>query len=204
MKTHAVLLALVALTASLLHAQSPADPIGGNLFPPDFIMANAEAIGLTAGQQQALRAAADSKQDSFRDLQQALNQEVDALGKLLAEPAPEETAVLAQFDKVQDRERDIKRAQLVLMLGLRSKLTAEQRTKLAELRVRNSGQQRSPEYVAKMERVVADVTRWQREGRDPSPVRKMIQQAQTLMQSGKSAEASAALDEVIKKLEGGK
>src|SRR6266478_2599648 len=55
MNTRHFLLALAALTASVLHAQSPGDPFGGNLFPPDFIMGNADAINFTEEQRQALR-----------------------------------------------------------------------------------------------------------------------------------------------------
>jgi len=56
---------------------------------------------------------------------------------MLAQPASTEAAVLAQCDKVQDREREIKRAQLALMLGIRGKLTGDQRAKLTELRAKN-------------------------------------------------------------------
>ena len=130
MNPRPLLIAIAALTASLPHAQSPVDPIGGSLFPPDFIMANAEAINFTDEQRRALRDTVEKNQERFSDLQQALKQEAAALGKMLAQPASTEAAVLAQFDKVQDREREIKRAQLALMLGIRGKLTNDQRAKL--------------------------------------------------------------------------
>ena len=90
-----LILATAALTAPFLHAQAPADPIGGNLFPPDFIMASAEAIHLTGEQRQALRDTVEKAQERFSGMAQALQQEADALGKLLAEPAATEAAVLA-------------------------------------------------------------------------------------------------------------
>jgi Spy/CpxP family protein refolding chaperone len=198
-----LLLAIATFTASVLHAQSPLDPIGANLFPPDFIMANAETISFTDEQRQGLREIVEKNQERFGNLQQALKQEADALGKLLAEPGSSETGVLAQFDKVQDRERELKRAQLELMLGIRAKLTDDQRAKLKELRAKNIGQQRSPEFAAKMERIKAAVARWQGEGRDPSPIGQMLQQLQPLMQSGKMEQANALLDEALKALESG-
>lgn len=197
-----LLIAIAAFSASFLHAQSPADPIGANLFPPDFIMANADAIHFTDEQRQAFRETVERAQERFAGLHQALQQEADALGKLLAQPAPAEAAVLAQFDKVQDREREIKRAQIALMLGLRGKLTDDQRAKLTELRAKNSGQP-PPGFVAKMERFKAGVARWQSEGRDPTPIGQMMQQFEPLMRSGQIEPASALLDQALKALESG-
>src|SRR4051794_36197000 len=110
-----VALFTAALAAHTVHAQGPADPIGRNLFPPEFIMNNADAINLTDAQKQSLHETMQQRQEQFGELQQALQRETEALGKLLAEPSANETSVLAQFDKLQDREREIKRAQLSLM-----------------------------------------------------------------------------------------
>lgn len=203
MNPRPLLLAIVALTASLLRAQSPADVIGGNLFPPDFIMANAEAINLTDEQKQALHDTVEKIQERFSVMQQALRQEAEALGKLLSEPASAEAAVLAQFDKVQEREGEIKRAQLALMLGIRARLTADQRVKLTELRAKYPRPQQPPEFAAKMERIKTGLTRWQGENRDASAIVERMQQFQPLMQSGKTDQASALLDETIKALEDG-
>ena len=198
-----LLLALAAFTASLLHAQAPADPIAANLFPPDFIMANADAIHFADEQRQAFRDTVEKAQERFSGLQQALQQEADALGKLLAQPTATEAAVLAQFDKVQDRERELKRAQLALMLGLRSKLTDDQRAKLTELRAKNPGPPPPPGFVAKMERLKAGIARWQSEGRDPSPIGQIMQQFEPLMRSGQIEPANALLDQALKTLESG-
>ena len=203
MNPRPLLIALAALTASLLHAQSPADPIGANLFPPEFIMASADAIHLTGEQRQALRDTVEKAQERFSGMAQALQQEADALGKLLAEPAATEAAVLAQFDKVEDRERELKRAQLALMLGLRGKLTDDQRAKLTELRAKNPGPQPPPGFVAKMERLKAGIARWQSEGRDPSPIGQIMQQFEPLMRSGKIEPANALLDQALNALESG-
>lgn len=203
MNTHPLLIAIAAFIPSLLRAQSPADPIGANLFPPDFIMANADVINLTAEQRLALRDTVEKNQERFNSLHQALKQEVDAFGKLIAQPVSTEAAVLAQFDKVQDREREIKRAQLALVLGLRSKLTDNQRAKLTELRAKIPGPQPPPEFVAKMERIKAGIAKWQSEGRDPSPVGQIMQQFEPLMRSGQIEQANALLDQAIKVLESG-
>jgi Spy/CpxP family protein refolding chaperone len=198
-----LLVIVTVLTTSWLYAQSPVDPIGGNLFPPEFIMANADAINFTDEQRQALRDTVERNQERFSGLHQALKQEAEALGKLLAQPAATEAAVLAQFDKVQDREREIKRAQLALMLGIRGKLTDDQRAKLTELRAKNPGQLPPPDFAAKMERIKAGIARWQSEGRDPSPIGRMMQQFEPLMRSGQIEQANALLEQAIKTLESG-
>ena len=203
MTTPRLLIALLVLAAPLLRAQSPNDPIGGKLFPPDFIMANADAIGLTGEQRQALHDTMEKAPDRFRDLQQALQKEAEALGKLLEQSAPSQDAVLAQFDKVQNREREIKRAQLTLMLEIRSKLTDEQRAKLAELRGKRNPNQPPPEFAAKMERIKAGVEKWQSAGRDPSPVGQLMQQFEPLVRSGQIQQANALLDQALKVLESG-
>jgi len=46
----------------------------------------------------------------------------------------DEAQTLAQLDKLLNAERDIKRAQIALLVRLKNKLTAEQQEKLMELR----------------------------------------------------------------------
>lgn len=204
MKTPRIIIALTLLAAPLLHAQAPHDPIGGNLFPPDFIMGNADAIHFTDEQRQALRDIVEEAQPRFAGLHEALQQETDALGKLLAQSKPDEAAVLAQFDKVHAREHDAKRAQIALMLRLRGKLTDDQRAKLTEMRAKNMPSQPqppSPAFIAKVERIKAGIERWQNAGRDPSEIGQFMQQFGPLMQSGKMDEANAVLDQALKTLE---
>jgi len=53
----------------------------------------------------------------------------------LVKPASvDESAVLAQLDKVLAAEREIKRTQLTLMIRIKNKLTAQQQSLLEELR----------------------------------------------------------------------
>jgi Spy/CpxP family protein refolding chaperone len=197
-----VLTTVAVLTAALLHAQAPQDPIGGNLFPPDFILANAEAIHFTDEQRQALQALVETAQPQFGEMQEALQRESAALGQLLAQQAPEEAAVLAQFDKVQERERTFKRAQITLMLSIRGKLTAEQRAKLTELRAKKPDpQQPSPATLQeKAGRIQNGVARWTEEGRDPTPIGELMNQIDPLLRAGKMREAEAILDQALKLL----
>jgi len=147
-------------------------------------------IELTEEQRNALIAGVQKAQERFSDLQQRLQKEVDALGVLLKKEQVEEQAALAQFDKVLNQEREVKRAHLALALGIRNKLTRAQQAKLREIKSKiAAGQLRSPEEVqrllqAKMEKIQAGVQRWQNDGRDPSAVAEMMQEFEPLMKQG--------------------
>ena len=145
-------------------------------------------------------------QERFSDLQQRLQKEVEALGTLLKREQVEEQAALAQFDKVLSQEREVKRAHLAFVLGIRSKLTREQQAKLRDIKSKiAAGQIRSPEEVqrvlqGKMQKVQENVQRWQNEGRDPSAVAEIMQELEPLMKQGKLKDAEALLDRALKLL----
>src|SRR5882724_6994303 len=112
----------LTFTCQVLWAQSPpADPLAEDLFPPELVIQHQSDIGLTEEQRNALIAEVQKAQERFSDLQQRLQKEVDALGVLLKKEQVEEQAALAQFDKVLNQEREVKRAHLALVLGIKSK-----------------------------------------------------------------------------------
>src|SRR5437867_5907236 len=198
---------LLSFTCSIIRAQSPpGDPIAENLFPPELIMQHQSDIGLTEEQRNALIAEVQKAQERFSDLQQRLQKEVEALGTLLKREQVEEQAALAQFDKVLSQEREVKRAHLAFVLGIRSKLTREQQAKLRDIKSKiAAGQIRSPEEVqrvlqGKMQKVQENVQRWQNEGRDPREVGEIMQEFEPLMKEGKHKEAEAVLDRALKLL----
>jgi hypothetical protein len=102
------------------------DPFAERLFPPDLILHNGEAIGLSDQQRQEVLSRVEKAQARFQELEQALHKEQDAMAALLDQEKPEEGAVLKQLDTLIVRERDIEREQFGLMLSLRNLLTAEQ------------------------------------------------------------------------------
>ena len=163
-------------------------------------------IGLTEEQRNALIAEVQKAQERFSDLQQRLQKEVESFGALLKREQVEEQAALAQFDKVMNQEREVKRAHLALVLGIKSKLTREQQTKLREIKSKiAAGQMRSPEEVervlqGKLRNVQEGVQRWQNDGRDPSTIAEAMQEFEPLMKQGKHKDAEALLDRVLKLL----
>src|SRR5262245_44928068 len=156
------------------------DPLAKNLFPPEFIMQFQSEIGLTEEQRESLKTEMEKAQPRFKELHELLQREVDKLAAILNDERINEKSALAQFDRVQDRERDIKRAHLALVIGLKNKLTAEQQAKLYDLKKKFGAGKPSEELQkrlqGKMEKIKAGVEQWQSEGRDPSPVAELMQQ----------------------------
>ena len=142
MKT--VLLAVMAFLgpASDAGAEPPGpgqDPIAQYVFPPDVVMRHAEAIGLDEKQRAAIKDAVIKMQARFLDLQWDLQAESEKMAALLQAARVDETAVLAQADKVMGLEREVKKSHLSLLVRIKNLLTDAQRQKLTELRRRSEG-----------------------------------------------------------------
>jgi len=111
-------------------SQTPADPIAQELFAPELVMQYHQEINLNEGQSRAIRDEIQRAQAKFVDMQS----ETEKLVLLLKARPADEGAVLAQMDKVLDRERTIKKTQMSLLLRIRNLLTDVQQSKLMELR----------------------------------------------------------------------
>ena len=136
MKRHLILLSF-AFVCALSWGQSPQasdDPIAGQLFPPELVMQYLQVINLTADQSKSLHDEIQKAQAKFLDMQWNMQSEKEKLVLLLKARPVDESAVLAQLDKVLDREREIKKTQISLLIHIKNQLTVEQQNKLAELR----------------------------------------------------------------------
>ena len=127
------LLFFVAIGA--VRAQHPGDdPIGRNLFPPELVMQNQEAVGLNDEQRAFLKTEIRQAQTKFTDLQWKLQDEMEKMASLIKQPHPDEQQVLAQLEKVLGFEREMKRAQIALLVHIKNKLTPEQQARLEDIR----------------------------------------------------------------------
>jgi len=176
------------------------DPLAESLFPPELVLNLGADIGLRAEELDAIRSVVEKAGSRLEELHRSLEKETGALHELLRKERVEEAAALSQFDKVQGLEREIKRAQLALVIGIKNRLTPEQQSRLREIKRLVTGPQAA--IPSKMERVKAGVERWQRDGRDPSPIGEIMKEFDSLMQGRKFREADAALDRALKLLEG--
>jgi Spy/CpxP family protein refolding chaperone len=122
-------------------AQQPGpnqDPIGQSFFAPELVMQNQETIALNDEQRAYLKNEIRQAQLKFTDWQWKLQDEMEKLVSLVKQPHVDEQQVLAQLEKVLTTEREVKRAQVSLLVHIKNKLTAEQQAKLEEIRKQGS------------------------------------------------------------------
>ena len=129
------LCAVFLLVTGAARAQQPdQDPIGQSFFAPELVIQHQEAIGLSAEQKEYLKAEIRQAQLKFTELQWKLQDEMEKLVALVKQPRVDEQQVLAQLERLLAAEREIKRAQVTLLVRIKNKLTAEQQGKLLEIR----------------------------------------------------------------------
>ena len=110
------------------------DALGKLFLPPDLVMSHQQAINLTEQQRALIQSNMMDTQKKLLDQQFKLNAEMEKLQSLLKSMTPDEGKVLDEMDKVLGAERDIKRAQLSLMVKLKNSLTQQQQQQLEALR----------------------------------------------------------------------
>ena len=127
------------VAAMTVYAQQPppdADPIGQQLFPPDLIMAHQEELRLQDKQRDAIKAEVLKAQPKFTEWQWEMSEETQKMVALLRMTPIDEEKVLAQADRIMAIERNVKRTHLSLLIRLKNLLTAEQITRLTQIRRR--------------------------------------------------------------------
>jgi Spy/CpxP family protein refolding chaperone len=129
-----------ALAASIVHAQAGPprgdDPFGQSFFAPELVFQNQEALGLTDEQKEYFKGEMRQAQGKFTDMQFKLQDEMEKLVMIVRSPRVDEQQTLAQLEKVLSMEREIKRAQIGLLVRIKNKLTPEQQAKLQDMRSR--------------------------------------------------------------------
>jgi Spy/CpxP family protein refolding chaperone len=148
MRRSILALALV-LGAASLAAQGPPSPAqrgpgqgpgpdewARNFFPPELVMQHQTEIGLQDAQRTALTTAITQAQAKFMDVQWKISAEAEKLSRLLQPSQVDETQVLEQVDRILTLERDVKKAQVSLMVRIKNTLTPAQQAKLTEIRDR--------------------------------------------------------------------
>ncbi len=134
---------LATLFAALLFGLAPVaaqppppgpDPMGDNLFPPELVMAHQHAIGLDEQQKKHIESEVLKAQGRFVELQWQLQEAMESLVGLVGQNRVDESRVMAQLDKVLGIEREIKRAQLGLMVRVKNELSPAQQARLRQLR----------------------------------------------------------------------
>jgi Spy/CpxP family protein refolding chaperone len=111
------------------------DPLAKILYAPELVMSHQEAIGLTDRQRAAIVDAMKEMQSkALVETQFKLSAAGEKLQSSLARSSVDEAAVLQQIDEMLTLEREVKRAQMTLLVRIKNQLTAEQRAQLDKLR----------------------------------------------------------------------
>ncbi|HEV2718372.1 MAG TPA: hypothetical protein VG323_00015, partial [Thermoanaerobaculia bacterium] len=100
------------------------------LIPPELIMQHAPEIALTDAQSATIRNEVRATQKKFIDLQWDMQEETTKMTQLLQQTTVYEAKVLERADKIMSLEREMKRAQLTLLVRLKNLLTPAQIAKL--------------------------------------------------------------------------
>jgi Spy/CpxP family protein refolding chaperone len=114
--------------------EQSSDPIGEHLFPPELLMQNQQAIGLTDEQRTAIQKEIQTAQSTFTDWQWKLQNEMEHMVSLIKQDHVDEQKVLNQLDQILNIEREIKRTHFALVIRIKNKLTPDQIAKLVEIK----------------------------------------------------------------------
>ncbi|MCG6156345.1 Spy/CpxP family protein refolding chaperone [Rubinisphaera margarita] len=211
-KTADKILAMLGVSiAPVAQAERPAtagepkqsdDPFS-TFIPQKLVLLASDRISLTPKQREVLFAQLDSTRARLEELTAARERESTALLALTSQDRLDEKAVLAQFDRQLDVEREAKLLQVAQGIMIQNLLTAEQRAMLREMMknpvaVTKLEQEFKNRISAKVERVQAGAQMWARGGRDPSSIAEAMEQnVRPLLDSGRVFEAEAELDRVL-------
>ncbi len=110
------------------------DPIAQALFPPELVMKYRQEINLDENQSRSMKEAIQKAQSKFLDLQWDMQSEQQKLVQLLKAQPVDEAAALTQVDRLLSQEREVKKAQISLLIRIKNLLTDAQQAKLGELR----------------------------------------------------------------------
>ena len=112
----------------------PSDPLGQSFFPPELIMQNQKAIGLTDAQRNVIMEELQSAQTEFVSLQWDLQKETENLAGMISKIEINETASIDQLQKVLSIENNIKKRQIALLIRIKNQLTEDQQDQLIKIK----------------------------------------------------------------------
>jgi len=104
-----------------------------NLFPPELILMNQLALGLSTEQVDAIKKQVGDTHSRVLDAQVDLHRVTEQLHAALESPKVDEAAVLALASQAMDLEKKVKTAHLTLMIRVKNLLTADQQEKARAL-----------------------------------------------------------------------
>ena len=204
-------LSFVAALLALLATSSAQNPVEAELFPPDFLMAQRDALGLSDAQLQDIQGIMQDTQAKFEALKGQLEERAKAFQEALHQPETDIAQTEEKLRSMLAQENEMKVLQMRLMLNLRSKLTAEQRAKARQLRQqalaaagKDPHDGLAQRMQKKFEQLRAAIEDRAFGGAPPEEIVKQVGEIQKLAQTGHPQEAEQQIDQLIVKLREGK
>jgi len=204
---------VLGLTASASAQGGTSKEFRDDLFPPDLILREAESLSLTDEQRNAVTALVKETKKAFMDGQSKLRDTTDLLSKTIKAASIPEQAAMDQFTATLEAEKEMKRAQFLMLIRAKNLLTPLQQEKLrgiVESQPPKGSGKKSPatgnapdvrqELNARMQKVQAGVDRWRKEGRDPGPIVELMKTFGDQMQAGQFPEAKETLQRALDRL----
>jgi Spy/CpxP family protein refolding chaperone len=193
----------------LARAAAAPEGLEAEIFPPEFLNAHREAIGLSEAQIQAIGATVQEAEASFQQHKSQLDDRAKALQEVLRQPQPEAAQAEEKLRALLAQENEIKVAHLRIMLKVRSQLTAEQLTKARAVRDQLVAQAASESEVRerlqkKLQQLRTAVEARATGGQVPQEIVDRAGQIQQLLRDGKVPEAERQLDELLGQVTGEK
>ena len=218
MKTTSCLSAFFALT--LLHASAAPNPVESELFPPDFLFSQHEALGLNETQIQDMQATVRDAAPKFESMKSQLEERAKAFQDAIHQDKPDITQADDKLHSMLLQENEMKQLQMHVMLTLRSKLTPDQVAKARALRAQSTSGGSAPgasasspssssanpdptnglreRLQAKFEQLKTAVqAEASATGQPPEDIVTKAHEIQQLVQTGKPEEAEKELDALL-------
>jgi Spy/CpxP family protein refolding chaperone len=118
---------LVLATSLGAAAQTPPpDPVRDALIPPDVVMSHQQELGLSDAQRVEIQSDVLAAQAQFMRWQLRLKNATAKLVDILHRTRVDQAQALAQMDAVLSIEREVKHAQLTLMIQIKNELSPQQ------------------------------------------------------------------------------
>jgi Spy/CpxP family protein refolding chaperone len=128
-----MLATFLAVSLRAIAQTPPPDPIRDALLPPDFVMNHQQELGLSDDQKKAIVADVQAAEEHFKSSQKQIEAATSKLVDILNQSRIDQAKALAQMDAVLDVEREIKHAQLTLMVQIKNELTPDQQATARKL-----------------------------------------------------------------------
>jgi hypothetical protein len=122
------------VTGGLLTTTSGEKALRENLFPRELLLRNEEKLGLKPDQRRAIEQEFQQLQNKVAELQSRMPDEGTRLAEILVSDRVSEHEALTQLDRVLAVEREMKKAQLAMLIRIKNLLTPEQQGMLKRLR----------------------------------------------------------------------